>query len=624
MTKRRIAYLLLLVFLFAALTACGGSPAPSDSAAGSFKVDAVSTDIAQAGDVIHVSGAGLEAASVLLADTPITPSAQSASRIVFNVPATVPPGPQQLTVTVGTETSVHDLFIGVDFPTGALADLAALHLPAATAVRLGATTYDVSDLLVLENLSLYGAGPDATTLTLPSYDSVPPVGLMLAFDTGVEVAIQDMTIALGVLYILERTPAMMWPTSLPEQYGDDWFTTQVESMDLSAHPQAARPGSLTFENVHFVNRSPDTPGIFFANPTAPFSGTLRFVDTTLSGNNLGVVAFAAGVEVIDSTFSVTFDPATPLPGMQFISLLSPLVANHSNFEARGDETVMLHLMGMEGLQIDGVSALSTGVIWMVRQAGPALVPIRALMQVENSTFTVPALPGGIHPGQGVTLGGQGVHMAVNNATFNLAGSLGLFSELGSSISVNDTEFTLGNPDAPDDAVRIQIGVGLSESGRTEITNSRIAFVGKGEIGLTTSDGTPTDTGLFRFNNNVVTGLTGKSVTAFNMLFDELEAEFTVEMLDNTFTNFERAFRIEMVDPTVGLVSGEIHGNDFAFDMVTPGSVAILTNVQQAKARFDATRNRWQGNNSSAAVEGRIQLESGSELAAFIVNPVITP
>lgn len=199
MKTRRIGiFSLFTIAILVVLAACSGAGTGSV-----FTVTQVNPDIAQPGGVVTVTGTELANVKVTLAGMPITPEQQSESAIVFSVPMGVPGGPQPLEFTFAGRTVTRELFVGIEFLTGTLEDLAVLNLPAGSAVRFGPGVFSSSGMVVLEHIGLYGAGKDETILNLAPLADSQETPLVLVAYPGMQLGISDLTIRLGGFAVID-------------------------------------------------------------------------------------------------------------------------------------------------------------------------------------------------------------------------------------------------------------------------------------------------------------------------------------------------------------------------------------------------------------------------------------
>ena len=154
----------------------------------------VTPDIALPGEELTISGSAFgDSGTVDIGGVAASVTDWTGDSITLTVPAAAGAGPQTLTVHGRYGSSTVDLFIGVDFPTGDMGELAALALPPGTAVRLGAATYPGGPpgMVVLEGISLYGRGPDQTTLAFGD-----AVGLEYFAASGQDLEIADLSLVI--------------------------------------------------------------------------------------------------------------------------------------------------------------------------------------------------------------------------------------------------------------------------------------------------------------------------------------------------------------------------------------------------------------------------------------------
>src|SRR5690625_1747325 len=164
-TPRRLSLLLLVILL----AACNGPTTQTvpPPAAASF-----APRVALPGETVAITGTDLgESGQVTIGGAAAEVVSWADTRVVVEVPAEAPPAWQQLVITNPAGRSQLDgFFVGAEF-TGEAEDLQEFLLGTAmgTAILLQAEEYDLSgtDELIIDNRSLYGRGPDETSLILP-------------------------------------------------------------------------------------------------------------------------------------------------------------------------------------------------------------------------------------------------------------------------------------------------------------------------------------------------------------------------------------------------------------------------------------------------------------------------
>lgn len=604
---RRFILLLLTAVTLAVLVACGGAPGPVEDP---LKVSSVSTDIAAHGETVTITGTGLKGATVFLGDFEVVPDSQTGTKIRFAVPGIAPSGPQTLRVRAGEKVSDHPLFIGVDFPSGTLEDLAALNLPPGTAVRLAAHTYTSSGTVQLDNLSLYGVDPTKTILDLALWSDVPEAILALKVEPDANLVIKNLAIHLGG-FVVSRLGHDFLPFSMAE---DSYELTSVAQLIES---QNAGSGSLMFDNVHITDNDSGDEAMLSLAGSDITPVHVSILESSISGKELLAVLIAQGLTIADSEIEGE--------ALIFASAFEDLVVRNSRIEGTGDSSGSSSGLAMEfmttlGFQFEHAEIVSADNIGL--HTSP-IIPIQSTTVVKDSSFTVNAPLTGLN-GEVFMM-----HLYAQNATFervdfNIAGSAWFVVDELTEVTFDASQFVMGDSAFPDDEAVLDFILVDPFYSAVTVTNSTIEFLSEGDVGLLVEGNSgPVHNGSFSFTGNTVTGLAGKSINALYLRIGEVDDEVVFTVTDNEFTGFYKALDIYFDDAGAGFVSGEIRDNVFDFDISAFGDVAVLDGLTDGNIFFDASNNVWGDHTVTADVEALIDYMGSSDASTFNVDP-ITP
>lgn len=243
----------------------------------------LSIDIAQRGESLTLTGEyfGAESGGVEIGGVPAVIDSWTDTLITLTVPGNAPDGPGLLALaTTHGASATLDFFVGVGAPAGSLEDLAALGAPPGTAVRLAAGTYAATGagLVVLDNLSLYGQGEDATLLDAGG------TGLELLADEDRNLVVAGLSINLAGSANIEIGPAA--GTIIPVAAG------------TSLSPQNNPQGTFTIENVTVTGAS---SGFFQTlNALGSYIGDLVLRNVLIDTPHLNIRFETLGSVVLDT------------------------------------------------------------------------------------------------------------------------------------------------------------------------------------------------------------------------------------------------------------------------------------------------------------------------------------
>jgi len=212
------------------------------------------------GDTIVISGGdfGDEAGAVTIGGFDAEIGTWTDESVEAVVPSGASNGWQAVTVTTeGGTSTLEGLFVGAEF-TGEAADLQGFleERPKGSAVLLGEGVYDVSGagIFWLDNVDLYGRGPDLTTLQLPSGEQG---GTLLLADYGEVTNVVGLSTSGGPMILARGTVANTTfpPPSVPGPMSVEPLTSESVKARLGAFADALPMSSgnlptLAFRDVH--------------------------------------------------------------------------------------------------------------------------------------------------------------------------------------------------------------------------------------------------------------------------------------------------------------------------------------------------------------------------------------
>lgn len=562
----------------------------------------------------------------------------TADSITVTVPAAARMGPQTLTVHAPYGSSTADLFIGVDFPTGDMAELAVLALPPGTAVRLGEGTYPGGPpgTVVLEGISLYGRGPDQTTLAFGD-----AVGFEYFAATGQDLEIADLSLVV------------------------DWFNLGPGELTMpgTLTPLDFDPGSLTLRNIR-LNEASTTPSLAITqNTIGDFVGDLAIIDSVFTAPNtefsfdingsLFIRDTAIEAQEIDAYLS--FGQLT-LHGSELISdgnmtLSAPMGLDFNDAVAQSTSSYV-DLMHLNPL-VDGARAFpgSSTVVLNSRiiadtadmewQFGPGTTVL-----FENSTVQADNLIDiTFDDGTRVNLHGNSMSSNSNSVV------IGFYNDSRAVLTGNTIE------SARDTGLSARSGAVVDLTGGNTLTaGSWISLTGDGGR-LTASNNRfevassipetvelrgPSPGSELEFHDNVFEwhgsgGLTvygGGNITLSGNTFYGFENTGTavslshspghpaadVRIENNQFTSFENALGIGLAGALGAEYAAAINNNVFDFEMTAAPQVARIVNAENGS--LNATHNVWYNFTEVAQVTALIQTITST--LTLDVDPITLP
>lgn len=635
MITRRILLLTVLTALaLTVFTACGGAGG-GDMSNGdgkqpeSFNVSAVSPDIGMIGDAVTITGEGLDNATIVLGETEIVPDSHSATKITLTIPGTANSGPQSLTVSKEGVTADFDFFVGTDFPAPAtLEDLAALALPAGTAVRLGAGTYTSSGPVTLENLSLFGVSSTDTIFDIVSFGDDPDGALVLAMDLDSQLVVQGIGFQLGQLLLAERTEGDVFaPFSVSGAVGlpeNDVLATAL-AVEPSAHS-----GSLTLKSIAVTDSGDGAvSAILSMTNNGLFPIATHIIDSQIGGEL--IVALGSGaLSLTDTEIEVIY--------LSLGSLFAPLEITAVEAAAHFDEDSTLEIYSQRGLEMRDSQLSSTGSMQVSLPSTSNEMFALSSSVVADSSFVVRNLGSGGFDNPGFPAFEFHVESGVasfENVDFEIAGvSYFILGGFKPEVSINESQFTLGSLDdtgyfsplwfAVEDFAKNDSAGELLDINTANIalSDTEVTFEGAGGIGVFADDIAEPDFVEFVFEDNEINGsLVSTAIfdSAFHIDIETLDGDVGLAMSGNTVTGFEKAFAFYASFMPNGQLTGAINDNifDLDFDLSDPGAVASLPTLTTADSYIDARNNTWGTFTNAADVQGLID----GDLNVFDVDPI---
>lgn len=623
---------LVLALLFAALTfvlvACGGGgdPAPSEPAAPSGI--SVSPTIGVAGETVTVTGSGLKDATVHLAGEALTLDSQAEEKLVFTVPSGVSGGPQMLAITNDAGSETTEFFVGIDFPSGSIADLAAQHLPAGTAVRLGKHTYNIASTTTLRNISLYGHSPAETRVVLPVLTPTPgssePPHLSLIVDPGTDMTLANLTLELGILMITNDIFGTIFTASHTP-------TTPTELLAQQTSQAVNAGGHLLFDHVDVVQGAGSITSIFSVGPeispgglfpTLGLSGVVELTHTNIEVATLWTIAsdviarksaFTAGEIVLSAAGGRLQIEDSKVDNN---ALVNPPMLAQFPFGAL--------LYGNRGFHVDEtiMQADSPIVVAGAMEPGTFLVP--PVSHIVKSTFSFIS-PAGDNASEGLQVLSFFGTVHVDQSEFRAEGDVSFASLSGRpQFTIENSTFVLGNDNFPAASQSPRLVIGATDGGGMgqQFVGNTVTFHNGGFFHVVMdAANSPVDSQVLVANNE----FTGSGIgSAVQVAFNGTSAQqFELRVQDNTFKHFDQAVTIENEPGSNMEFTARFRDNHFDFDISALGDVATLTEVTGASATIDATHNIWGTNTSNTTVASYIDSNTG-EPEVFNTNPITLP
>lgn len=543
---------------------------------------ASSVDIAAHGDSVTISGSNFgDSGTVRIGDVVVSTSSWSDSEISMTIPADAPGGPQTVTVESPYGTSTFEMFIGVDFESGTLEELAALGLPRGTAVRLAAGTYSQSTPeVVLDNLSLYGAGVGETIVD----SGAAPQILILAADTNQNLVWENLELHSDILLIGPNPPTSVAEletatASLSAMSADPELLLETLGADASLGTLAASSTSVTLRNM-LIEENVAGLGVISMNILAQslYAGSFHLENVIQDGTASGLGLLVAG--------DVTIEDSKLEGGAQLVlSFAGEVTISSSEFKGNAAGATFLGTSGFlfgehlsitdtevttysEGFYLSPVSMLTGGGL-----------PIGAgSFDVTDSVFRVlDANP-----------------PAATDAGTLLIGSYAGISTFSGNVVVAHRAIDMlingGNLDFADNTVTMGIDPSIPMAPITVSPAMLASFIDFRGNEVTYADGGGLifpGLGSHLVHDNTFTAQSGVAVTIAEGS-SSVPADLT--FTQNTFTGFDAAIAVTLTG--VGGDAGDVTftGNFFDFPIDAVGKVAVLTDV--VEVNVDANGNKW--------------------------------
>lgn len=618
----------ILIVAVLTLVSCGGAPEPTPTPTPEPTpptITSISPAVAMPGSEITIAGTYLSAAQVTLAGHPINSSVNSASEIRISIPSDAPNGPQQLTVTTTDGTDAGSVFVGREFQSGSLEDLAALGLPAGTAVLFGEGTFSASGEVNLGELSLYGQGPEKTTLVFPEAD----IGTLSNFVTlqvsvGSDVTIQDLHLVLGMFQI-ESVMNFALPASVQSAALEVFSVPEFSSLNV-VESQALATGTVSLANITAESLPSATfAGIIISEkfPLAGFPEILPhatvFDQVTLRGDAMVVISAAADFKANDSQLDVggfgvfsagsveiansamvaspSSSPGTFTPGQLFIVTGGPIRVSASELTAN--------------TAID----IGAGMI--------APMPRPVIFEIIDSAINVPSITTELN--DGFTLGQSGGLLKLHNTVFDIDGALEIWIEdLPGRIEMSKVTMALCNDSitSTDEPV---VAIYSEGGGALLVTESDFTFHNGGYFLLEVDTDSADHPFTAHIDNNRFTGDAGASLVGLDLSYkDNQDQDLIIRARNNEFSGFDYGVAVSGPNAGPGQLIGELHHNVFNLDFSGGAKAARLENADPARVTIDASNNVWGSFTQDSEVEALVEPDATSQPEAFNVAPIAQP
>lgn len=564
-----------------------------------------SSEIAMRGASLDLAGNFGPGGSVTVGGVAATVSSWGPDAVTIQIPADAPSGWTEVVVNSNEGTASAELFVGTSFAPGALDDLAALGLPVGTAVMLESGDYTVTSApVVLDGLSLYGAGDLETTITTGGSDNA------LRLIASADLVIRDLSLFTDGTYIVSSELGTASTVAMPDPFSGsaiDFAAALAEQVGGQLSPQATRH-AVTLENL-LIEHTLGTSMISFAVSDVArgsvFAGPLTVRNVQVD---------TAGVAMFVASGSVNFaDSDIDSSGGIVISIAGDLVASDSVFETNGLMAGMVGALQLEISDVDFTQRNGDLSLGSLAAESESLVSPQPGF-IRDSSFRVydpdPVTP----PEYGylvmALIGGPTV---IRDNTFVAHHSVLLQLSIG-SIVIEQNSFTLGAPGAIDAlfSIRQQDQTTL----RHVIRNNSLSWESPGGLDLHATQGE------FELSGNTLAG--AGAGTAMSIYQEDGLPDFGYDMLiqDNVFSDFTNAFHIQQHNPgPTAEADIVISGNTFDFEFTAAPQVAEV--IDFLYGTIDASGNQW-GSVPDAATARSYVTETGTPIGTFVIDDVVTP
>ncbi len=340
-----------------------------------------------------------------------------------------PKGPQTLYVGTGGSDADNTCRLKVD-PCRTISYALSLTLDGDT-IEMGSGTFSEEGLVIYHDITIVGDPGGGTTIDAHGGESK---GILTAYP-GRSVTLDHLTLTGGSGY---AGPAVWSDTALTIRH-----STITDNTSPSWGGAVAGYGAITIERSMI---SGNDAGISLHG-----SGTLKVVDSTISGNTYGGVSSLGGVEVIDSAISSNGGPAIRADYGAVSVTGGTITGNASGIESFGSVGFVLTVTDTVIRESSGTAiAVGQGSILISRSliaenGGGVFLESSGVVAISNSTVSSNAAPG-ISSGAaaGVTLTNSTIsgNSAAVGAGVDNAGSLVLRNSLiAGNVSVSGPEIS---------------------------------------------------------------------------------------------------------------------------------------------------------------------------------------
>lgn len=595
------------MLLLAACGGGGGTPTPLPPS-GLMVV----SDVAPHGGTFIVNGTNLGTSGTAeIGGVTVPTSAWSAGSVTVTVPSTVPDGPQTLTLTNSGGSATVDVFVGVDYPTGTLDELIALNLPKGTAVRLGEGTYS-SDAgeVVIDNLSLYGQGKDATIVGV-AWPSI----LMYRADVGEHIVLSRLNLEADAAIFLPSaavapavaTEAFSLPASPEEALAQ--FRARSASLLGRAEVQTTQATSLTFKDMTITQA---VAGLF---ATVNMGGAPVVYPGTVTFENVDIDADASTSAIFSEDDIVVRGSTISAGQAMMASFAGTLTISDTKVTSRAAHASVV-AYGTRGLSVTGTTATaSDGTVSMASFApvgGPFVMHADAVVTdntlVAKRVDTTNTSDGGVEfmfaPGSAL--------VADNKIT---AYRTVAFEPYAAGVTVRDNTLTVGQASGP----LALVSISAAEAEDVRFSGNVVKFVTTGSLLIY---GGPS----VSVTNNTFTGYSNTGAAA--AIEQAGSYAIGVTMTGNSFKDFEQALVIEGDGSSFDGLNVRANSNTFDFTIDAAPKAALIQDLNaDDELVIDLTGNVWGTNTDAATVESYVQVNAASitgEPLTLTVAPIATP
>lgn len=559
---------------------------------------ALSTTAALPGEPVTISGGSFGSnGTVELGGAPAQVTGWLDTQIQLIVPEGAPPGPQELVVHGPHGSTAVDFFVGVDFEGDTLGELAALEVPAGTAIRLGARAYPIGDdegnYIRLIGKSLYGRGVDQTFIELGAGGWLSSWG-----DIGEDLVVADLTVS-GYRFNFHTYPRSLVPASLAAEPGQpesiSRFLQAAQAMQLE--PQAIPRGSFTLRDASYVN-----PG------NGEFGSEGTFGDVIMENFQIDAPDVSGGVF---SLGSLTMENTTiNMGGFTALQLAGRATVRDSVINTHGD----LLLVATLGAEVDSSELTASSEEWSfvyVTDRYPAFTPGTGVygsrMDVRNSVLSGDEVA--------VLLGPDMVGTVRDNDISAGRVDFGFSAWDGSgALVVENNTITLGA-----DGVNARVTIGGGEDIAITYAGNNVTWLAAGGLRVIGCGACVIEGNTHRGFDSDGTALL--LVQGGDYLGYSMAAEVVVR--SNVFSSFGNALEFDLDGPAGELYTASINHNRFDFQISEAPQAALVSGAHNAG--LNATNNVWGTLTTHQEVHDYVEYEDSDYPAVYLqVNPVTLP